>query len=147
MLLYGTYAGSITALVVCTDEPPVDPYQRDDLPEESYARLAAISSRWAKHESDREAFLGLMFRWLQGMQNRSLVVICGGDLCGGVETQVEDQQQAEARSKRQEDAKPKLDEWGQPIQELKPVTETETNDKFYRQLVCGGVAGLSLIHI
>ena len=26
LLLYGTYAGSITALVVCTDEPPVDPY-------------------------------------------------------------------------------------------------------------------------
>ena len=63
-----------------------------------------------------------MFRWLQGMQNRSLVVICGGDLCGGVETQVEDQQQAEARSKRQEDAKPKLDEWGQPIQ------DSETGD-------------------
>ena len=57
LLLYGTYAGSITALVVCTDEPPVDPYQRDDLPEESYARLAAISSS----SSDREAFLGLMF--------------------------------------------------------------------------------------
>jgi hypothetical protein len=76
------------------------------------------------------------------MQNRSLVVICGGDLCGGVETQVEDQQQAEARSKRQEDSKPKVDEWGQPIQELKPVQEGESNnDKFYRQLVCGGVAG------
>ena len=87
-------------------------------------------------------------RWLQGMQNRSLVVICGGDLCGGVETQVEDQQQAEARSKRQEDAKPKVDEWGQPIQEgLKPVSEASNNDKCYRQLVCGGVAGSSTANV
>ena len=59
-----------------------------------------------------------------------------------VPTQAEDRQQAEERSKRQEENKPKLDEWGQPIQEgLKPVSEVSNNDKFYRQLVCGGVAG------
>lgn len=89
LLLFDTSARDLMALVVAVDEPPLDPYRAEMDPKKKKKAeedFEDIAGRWSRNEADQRRFVGLLLKWLHVSAQRSMLVVCGGDQPGGVET-------------------------------------------------------------